>query len=194
MKISRILVLAGVMCLTLSACASRPATVPARFPAYSRLVISSPDVDTAIISNLGEEDRKTFEEIKPKLVKAYLESVQERISRCNLFKEVVVDSGDLSGALVLRSEFTKINAGNKGLMFTMTYIVGLPIAGKPRIEMKAKLVDGQTGHVIDSKTREKDTGWKMTDFQDLFLDFTREIGEEFADFVEDYMRSPIEEG
>lgn len=76
----------------------------------------------------------------------------------------------------------------------MTYLVGLPIAGKPLIEMEFTLVDGATGQIIDTEEERRDSAWRMGAFKDdLSIMYTKELAGECADFVASYMQTDLNE-
>ncbi|RII26687.1 MAG: hypothetical protein CXR31_09760 [Geobacter sp.] len=171
--------------------------VPPRYPTCTVLTIKTPMIKEDIYKDMDKEERKEFDETTAGMFKAFADSVQERVKEETAIKNIRVYPKEVDNSqdgLILETTFTEIKSGNQGVRFVMTYLVGVGGFGKPRVEVECKLIDAKTGKVLDDKEAEKDSSFRMGKFKDdLAIDYSKDLGRECANLVDEYMQKDLNE-
>lgn len=185
----KLLVVCGVlsvMCL-MAGCGGGQVVTKQEYPRYTALLIKSPSLDRAIISDMNEDERKSYEENKDKYCNTFMDEVFTNVSKEKIFAKIDKVSSTEENPLTLDCAFTCFDAGNRA----MRYFLGWG-AGKTKVEMQCKLLDSKG--LLKAETEQEDVWgpFRLSAPETYFSDFIASLGDDFANFVIDYMREPLD--
>ena len=81
--------------------------------------------------------------------------------------------------VILEGKFTEVDAGNRALKFWVGFG-----AGKSKLTVKGRLLDATTGTELAAFENDRHAPMSLANFEEIFLDDTRNLAEDFANFLE----------
>jgi hypothetical protein len=151
--------------LLLPACSHSPLVMAKK---YQTAMIQEPSFDNTLFLQMNYGERVAAETMKPKLAKVFRDKLKRELERRKVFDRVSTTGDIEKDCLLIRPEFSKLNAGDKGARLASIYLFRVPVMGHAVVEVEADVVDGETGETIGHFRDYKKAGYNFDDFDRIF--------------------------
>ena len=150
-----------------------------RLSSYNSFIVRDFPVDGANISNIDKEEQPKFEAMKGKIVNLLSDELVKQLKARKLFKKVQRNGKPDAHTLILEGKFTEVDAGNRALKVWVGFG-----AGKSKLTVKGRILDAATGKELVVFENDRHAPMSLANFEEIFLDDTRNLAEDFANFLE----------
>lgn len=154
-----------------------------RLSLYKTIIIKDFSVKDTAYENIDDDEKKEVDTIKDTLPKIISAKAANKIKESKTYKNILINSGIKTGAVILEGKITKLSGGNGAAKFFLGWMA--PQSAKTHIEISGKLIDASTGKVLAefSDVKAGATGATMGFVKEVLVNLAGDEGEELADFV-----------
>lgn len=177
----------------LAGCSSPPVAT-LKQDRYDVLVIRPLSLEHTKIEDINQSNLEAYSSVKAAMVKEYERCVIEHLKPLGLFREILIldnteEITKKQKALVLQTKLSEIQLGSAAKRIARYFTLGIPFAGtgQTRVEAIGRMVDGQTGNILEVSKNQTNTSWYKGSLEDTLISFTKELSLEYAELVESYM-------